>query len=65
MNSSIKEINFEENKILLPSNQTRVSCDGGGSPLGHPKIWLELLRVDEFSKSVICPYCSRKFISND
>ena len=50
--------------IKLKSNQTRVACDGGGGSLGHPKVWLELENIGSI-KSVICPYCSRNFISND
>ena len=35
----------------------RVSCDGGGGALGHPKVWysLENGRVE-------CMYCDRLFI---
>lgn len=34
-----------------------VACDGGGGPLGHPRVFLHLL-ADE----VVCPYCSRRFV---
>ncbi len=34
-----------------------VACDGGGGPLGHPKVFLEL---DKDGK-VCCPYCSRRY----
>lgn len=37
---------------------TTVSCDGGGGPLGHPRVFLNL----EENGEVVCPYCSRKFI---
>jgi uncharacterized Zn-finger protein len=36
----------------------RVSCDGGGGALGHPKVWLEL-GDDDF---VECGYCDRRFV---
>ena len=36
----------------------RVSCDGGGGALGHPKIYLEMGAASE----VVCPYCSRRFV---
>ena len=35
----------------------RVACDGGGGPLGHPKIDLNLGAEGR----VECPYCSRTF----
>ena len=35
----------------------KIACDGGGGPLGHPKIYLEM---GENSK-ITCPYCSRQF----
>lgn len=35
----------------------RVACDGGGGPLGHPKIYLNLGAEGR----VECPYCSRIF----
>ena len=35
-----------------------VSCDGGGGPLGHPKVFLH---IDE-SGEVVCPYCSRRYV---
>ncbi|MGH7118323.1 MAG: zinc-finger domain-containing protein [Acetobacteraceae bacterium] len=34
-----------------------VACDGGGGPLGHPRVFLHVLN-DE----VVCPYCSRRFV---
>lgn len=37
---------------------TTVSCNGGGGPLGHPKVYLDL-GVDH---EVVCPYCSRHFV---
>ena len=37
-----------------------VACDGGGGPLGHPKVFLEL---DKDGK-VCCPYCSRRVITS-
>ena len=40
----------------------KVSCDGGGGELGHPKVYLEMGDENE----IICPYCSKlfKIISN-
>jgi uncharacterized Zn-finger protein len=34
-----------------------VACDGGGGPLGHPRVFL---RIED--QSVVCPYCSRLFV---
>ncbi len=35
-----------------------VCCDGGGGPLGHPKVYLSL------EKGVAeCPYCGRRFVA--
>ena len=39
------------------TNDSRVACDGGGGPLGHPQVWLTLGRDGR----VTCPYCSRHF----
>ncbi|HTI85876.1 MAG TPA: zinc-finger domain-containing protein [Alphaproteobacteria bacterium] len=37
--------------------QQRVACDGGGGPLGHPRVYLNL----GANGSVECPYCSRVY----
>ena len=34
-----------------------VSCDGGGGPLGHPKVFLTF----NHSSELTCPYCSQVF----
>jgi len=36
----------------------KVSCDGGGGALGHPKIYLDMGKENQ----IICPYCSKIFI---
>lgn len=36
----------------------RVACDGGGGPLGHPKVFLQ---IDPDEREIVCPYCSRHF----
>ena len=36
----------------------RVACDGGGGPLGHPRVWLTLGTDGE----ITCPYCSRRYV---
>ncbi len=35
-----------------------VGCDGGGGPLGHPKVYLNLGAKGEID----CPYCGRRYI---
>jgi uncharacterized Zn-finger protein len=35
------------------------ACNGGGGPLGHPKVYLNLAADGK----VECPYCSRVFIN--
>jgi uncharacterized Zn-finger protein len=37
-----------------------VRCDGGGGPLGHPAVFLNLSPREE----IVCPYCSRYFVKN-
>jgi|TARA_R110002073_G_scaffold37850_2_gene108840 NADH dehydrogenase (ubiquinone) Fe-S protein 6 len=44
-------------EIIMTSNH-RVSCDGGGGALGHPKVWLETGE----DGVVECGYCDRRFI---
>ena len=34
------------------------ACNGGGGPLGHPKVYLNLSADGQ----VECPYCSRLYI---
>jgi len=35
-----------------------VACNGGGGPLGHPRVYLNLGPAGEIE----CPYCSRQFL---
>ena len=43
----------------IPVDTTVVACNGGGGPLGHPRVYLNLAP----SGRVECPYCSRLFIN--
>lgn len=43
---------------VVEVEERTVSCDGGGGPLGHPKVYLNLGR----DGSVDCPYCDRRFV---
>lgn len=56
--------------VTVPSNSTqpvetiyvddhRVSCDGGGGALGHPKVWYEMGEEGQ----VECLYCGRLYVS--
>jgi uncharacterized Zn-finger protein len=38
---------------------TRIACDGGGGPLGHPRVWLQ---IDPEQGWVECGYCDRRFV---
>ncbi|WP_421882906.1 zinc-finger domain-containing protein [Pacificispira sp.] len=40
---------------------SRVSCDGGGGALGHPKVYLQIGP----SRRVDCPYCDKRFVLKD
>ncbi len=35
------------------------ACNGGGGPLGHPRIYLNLAPLGRAE----CPYCSRLFVN--
>lgn len=37
----------------------RIACDGGGGPLGHPKVWYTLTNAE---RQVVCGYCGRRFV---
>ena len=39
-------------------DSTTVACDGGGGPLGHPKVYLNLGKDGRAE----CGYCDRLFI---
>lgn len=38
--------------------ETRVACDGGGDPSGHPRVYLNLGKEGH----VECPYCGKVFV---
>jgi uncharacterized Zn-finger protein len=40
-------------------NETVAACNGGGGPLGHPRVYLKLGPAG----TVECPYCSRLFVN--
>lgn len=40
-------------------SETVAACNGGGGPLGHPRVYLNLSPIGK----VECPYCSRLFVN--
>jgi len=42
----------------IPVDSPVVACNGGGGPLGHPRVYLNLAGRGEIE----CPYCSRLFV---
>jgi uncharacterized Zn-finger protein len=36
-----------------------VACDGGGGPLGHPRVFLNM----GGDAHVDCPYCGRRYVA--
>tara|TARA_Y100000768_G_scaffold115002_1_gene84853 strand:+ start:155 stop:331 length:177 start_codon:yes stop_codon:yes gene_type:complete len=51
------DIKDEFNSDIEFVESKKVSCDGGGGALGHPKVYLEMGDENE----IICPYCSKLF----
>lgn len=45
---------------VISVDKITVSCDGGGGPLGHPRVFLH---VSEETGDVMCPYCSRLYVN--
>ena len=44
------EVQYVDSEVL--------SCDGGGGPLGHPRVFLNM----EGKGHIDCPYCDRRFV---
>ena len=44
----------------IETDDVIVACNGGGGPLGHPRVYLDLTPHGR----VECPYCSRLFINS-
>ncbi|WP_026989361.1 zinc-finger domain-containing protein [Fodinicurvata sediminis] len=42
-------------------DEETVACDGGGGPLGHPRVWLNM----EGQGEIDCPYCGRHFVLSE
>lgn len=48
---------FMDNPEVVLVATRKVSCDGGGGALGHPKVWYDMGEDDH----VECKYCDRVF----
>lgn len=44
---------------IIETDQMVAACNGGGGPLGHPRVYLNLAP----SGRIECPYCSRTFVN--
>jgi len=44
---------------VIYTERLEVACDGGGGPLGHPRVYLH---IESESGQVTCPYCSRTYV---
>ncbi len=42
----------------IETKSSVVRCDGGGGPLGHPAIYLNLGKEGK----IVCPYCSKCYV---
>ncbi|XP_046833091.1 NADH dehydrogenase [ubiquinone] iron-sulfur protein 6, mitochondrial [Vespa crabro] len=54
-------INYISKVQSIPKKDRVVACDGGGGPLGHPKVYINL---DEPGSNV-CGYCGLQFHKED
>ena len=43
---------------IIETLDHHVYCEGGGGPLGHPRVYLA---IDHHQHQTTCPYCSRTF----
>ena len=48
---------YVQNPEVIVVESKKVSCDGGGGALGHPKVWYDMAEDDH----VECGYCDRVF----
>jgi len=44
---------------IIEIDEMVAACNGGGGPLGHPRVYLNLAPAGR----VECPYCSRRFVN--
>ena len=43
---------------VIEVETSKVACDGGDGPLGHPRVYLALGE----DGAIECPYCSRTYV---
>ncbi|KAA5606267.1 zinc-finger domain-containing protein [Roseospira marina] len=43
----------------VETTNPEVACDGIGTALGHPRVFLH---IKPGETDVVCPYCSRRFV---
>lgn len=43
----------------VETETAEVACDGIGTALGHPRVFLH---IKPGETDVVCPYCSRRFV---
>ncbi len=51
--------NNAESEEIINTNVVSVSCNGKEAPFDHPLIYL---KTNNISKTISCPYCSKKFV---
>ena len=44
---------------VIEVSSLEATCDGGGGPLGHPRVFLH---IDQDKGEITCPYCSRTYV---
>ena len=54
---STKRDVFDPPEVVMVKSH-KVSCNGGGGALGHPRVWYEMGDED----FVECKYCDRRFV---
>ena len=43
---------------IIDTDGLEAVCNGGGGPLGHPRVYLH---IDPDEGQITCPYCSRTY----
>lgn len=44
---------------IIEVDEMIAACNGGGGPLGHPRVYLNLAPTGRHE----CPYCSRQYVN--
>ncbi|POS87755.1 hypothetical protein EPUL_001068, partial [Erysiphe pulchra] len=53
-------IELSHKQVVKWSHERTVSCDGGGGPLGHPRVFINI----DKPQICVCGYCGRPFVSD-